>query len=100
MGARLEEYKKVAPDFSFIHVDQFSGPSELAQYLHQLDQDDEKYNQYFQAGHPHPPHIDILLFHITVEGQRRIHQYPVFLSCLCLTSLQKGSITQLILKCN
>ena len=55
MGARLEEYKKVAPDFSFIHVDQFSGPSELAKYLHQLDQDDEKYNQYFQAGHPHPP---------------------------------------------
>ena len=51
MGARPEEYKKVAPDFSFIHVDEFSGPSELAKYLHQLDQDDEKYNQYFQAGH-------------------------------------------------
>ena len=51
MGARLEEYKKVAPDFSFIHVEEFSGPEELAKYLHQLDQDDEKYNQYFQAGH-------------------------------------------------
>ena len=51
MGARLEEYKKVAPDFSFIHVEEFSGPEELAKYLHQLDQDDEKYNQYFQVGH-------------------------------------------------
>ena len=33
MGARLEEYKKVAPDFSFIHVEEFSGPEELAKYL-------------------------------------------------------------------
>ena len=52
MGARPAEYKKVAPDFSFIHVEEFSGPAELAQYLHQLDQDDEKYNRYFQASLP------------------------------------------------
>ena len=48
MGARKEEYEAVAPYNSFIHVDQFNGPKELAMYLLELDKDDEKYNQYFQ----------------------------------------------------
>ena len=49
MGARLEEYEAVAPHNSFIHVDQFKGPRELAEYLDQLDQDDDLYNEYFQG---------------------------------------------------
>ena len=49
MGARQEEYEAVAPFNSFIHVDQFKGPKELAMYLLELDKDDEKYNQYFQV---------------------------------------------------
>ena len=49
MGARPEEYAKVAPHNSYIHVDQFKGPKELAEYLHELDTDDEKYNQYFRV---------------------------------------------------
>ena len=48
MGARPDDYKAVAPHHSFIHVDQFKGPRELAEYLLELDRDDEKYNQYFQ----------------------------------------------------
>jgi len=48
MGARPEDYEKVAPKKSYIHVDEFKGPKELAEYLHELDQDDDKYNQYFQ----------------------------------------------------
>ena len=50
MGARLEEYQVVAPHNSFIHVDQFKGPKELAEYLDQLDKDDDLYNEYFQGG--------------------------------------------------
>ena len=50
MGARLEEYEAVAPYNSFIHVDQFKGPRELAEYLDQLDQDDDLYNEYFQGN--------------------------------------------------
>ena len=49
MGARPEDYAKVAPYNSFIHVDQFRGPRQLAEYLLELDRDDEKYNQYFQV---------------------------------------------------
>ena len=49
MGARPQEYEKVAPYNSFIHVDQFKGPKELAEYLLELDKDDKKYNQYFQV---------------------------------------------------
>ena len=38
MGARKEEYEAVAPYNSFIHVDQFKSPKELATYLLELDQ--------------------------------------------------------------
>ena len=49
MGARLEEYAQVPPYKSFLHVDQFAGPRELAEYLLELDKDDEAYNQYFKV---------------------------------------------------
>lgn len=49
MGARPEDYARGAPAHSYIHVDEFKGPKELAEYLHQLDKDDEKYNEYFQV---------------------------------------------------
>jgi len=48
MGARYEDYLRSSPHKSFIHVDQFKGPKELADYLHMLDKDDDKYNEYFQ----------------------------------------------------
>ena len=50
MGARPEEYARVAPHKSFLHVDQFDGPKELAEFLLELDKDDEKYNSYFQVS--------------------------------------------------
>ena len=49
MGASVEEYRRAAPLNSFIHVNQFKGPKELAEYLHELDQNDDKYNSYFQV---------------------------------------------------
>ena len=72
MGASEEEYRRAAPRHSFIHVNQFKGPKELAEYLHQLDQDDEKYNEYFQVS------LKYFLkfrsyFPISVEGNRRVH---------------------------
>lgn len=48
MGARPEEYKKYTPDNSFIHIEEFPSPKELAEYLHKLDQDDDLYNSYFK----------------------------------------------------
>ena len=48
MGARPEDYERAAPYKSYIHVDQFSGPRELAEFLLELDKNDDKYNQYFQ----------------------------------------------------
>ena len=49
MGARLEDYAQVSPYKSFLHVDQFAGPRELAEYLLELDKEDEAYNQYFKV---------------------------------------------------
>ena len=49
MGARPADYEKAAPYKSFIHVDQFKGPKELAEYLIELDRDEQKYNMYFQV---------------------------------------------------
>ncbi|CAG0896296.1 unnamed protein product [Darwinula stevensoni] len=48
MGARLEDYKRAAPKNSFLHVDNFTSPADLAAYLHKLDRDDSLYNEYFQ----------------------------------------------------
>jgi len=48
MGARKEDYLRVAPATSFLHVDDFQDPQELANYLHELDKNDTLYNEYFQ----------------------------------------------------
>ncbi|ESN90528.1 hypothetical protein HELRODRAFT_123182, partial [Helobdella robusta] len=48
MGARPEDYEKVAPPNSYIHVDDFVSPKQLASYLHKLDRDDYLYNSYFR----------------------------------------------------
>uniref|UniRef100_A0A6P7GSY2 Fucosyltransferase n=1 Tax=Diabrotica virgifera virgifera TaxID=50390 RepID=A0A6P7GSY2_DIAVI len=48
MGARPEDYQRSAPEGSYIHVDEFAGPQELAAYLHRLDNDNNLYNSYFK----------------------------------------------------
>ncbi|XP_043474596.1 glycoprotein 3-alpha-L-fucosyltransferase A [Leptopilina heterotoma] len=48
MGAHPRDYAKSAPYRSYIHVDEFKSPKELAEYLHRLDNDDELYNSYFK----------------------------------------------------
>lgn len=48
MGARPEDYTKFAPNHSYIHVEEFASPKELAKYLHELDRNDELYNSYFR----------------------------------------------------
>ncbi|KAL0275930.1 UNVERIFIED_CONTAM: hypothetical protein PYX00_003641 [Menopon gallinae] len=48
MGAHPEDYARSAPEHSYIHVDDFASPKELAAYLHKLDRDDDLYNSYFR----------------------------------------------------
>ncbi|XP_076437970.1 glycoprotein 3-alpha-L-fucosyltransferase A-like [Babylonia areolata] len=48
MGAAPGDYLRVAPPHSFIHVDDFKTPEQLAAFLHILDRDDTLYNTYFQ----------------------------------------------------
>lgn len=48
MGPPRENYEKYAPQRSFIHVDDFHSPAELAAFLIKLDRDDDLYNSYFQ----------------------------------------------------
>ena len=48
MGARKEDYLRSAPQKSFIHVDDFESPEDLAKYLEELDRNDDLYNEYFQ----------------------------------------------------
>ncbi len=47
MGPPREDYEKVAPKDSFIHVDDFDGAQDLARYLNKLDNKNELYNKYF-----------------------------------------------------
>lgn len=48
MGAPKEDYELLAPPKSFIHVEDFNSPEELAAYLRLLDQDDFLYYSYFR----------------------------------------------------
>lgn len=47
MGARKQDYERAAPPHSYIHVEDFASPKELAEYLHLLDRNDTLYNEYF-----------------------------------------------------
>ena len=40
-------YKKIAPKYSYIDVNDFDSPKSLAKYLLYLDSNDEKYLEYF-----------------------------------------------------
>ena len=48
MGAAPEDYARAAPYHSYIHVDEFETPKDLAEYLHKLDNNDTLYNEYFR----------------------------------------------------
>lgn len=48
LGARPEDYEASAPYRSYIHVDEFASPKELAEYLTILDKNDDLYNSYFK----------------------------------------------------
>jgi len=48
MGAKRRQYEAIAPVNSFLHVDDFSGPRQLADYLHLLAANDTLYNEYFR----------------------------------------------------
>ncbi|XP_066523570.1 4-galactosyl-N-acetylglucosaminide 3-alpha-L-fucosyltransferase 9-like [Hoplias malabaricus] len=47
LGPSRENYEKFIPSDSFIHVDDFKSPQELAEHLKALDQNQEMYEHYF-----------------------------------------------------
>lgn len=48
MGATLEQYTRLAPPKSFIHVESFTSLGGLVEFLLELQQEDEKYLEYFE----------------------------------------------------
>ncbi|CAL4102074.1 unnamed protein product, partial [Meganyctiphanes norvegica] len=48
MGAHPDDYRRAAPEKSYIHVDDFESPKDLAAFLHMLDKNDDLYNEYFR----------------------------------------------------
>lgn len=48
LGARMEDYDKVVPEGSYLHVDNFTSPKDLAKFLKKLDRNDTLYNSYFR----------------------------------------------------
>ena len=52
-GPRIVDYEKVAPPNSFIHVDNFTSPKKLADYIKYLDRNDEAYYGYHKWRHTH-----------------------------------------------
>ena len=48
LGARMSDYTRIAPPNSFLHVENFTSPRELANHLNYLDKNDDAYNRYFE----------------------------------------------------
>lgn len=48
MGAHPDDYENRAPYRSYIHVDQYKTPRDLAEHLKVLDTNDHLYNDYFK----------------------------------------------------
>ena len=46
-GLSRQDYEKIAPAHSFIHVDDFSSAPELMKFLYQLSNNPKEYNSYF-----------------------------------------------------
>jgi glycoprotein 3-alpha-L-fucosyltransferase len=78
MGARPEDYAEMLPPHSYIHVDDFRSPKDLANYLRMLDANDTLYNEYFRWKHdwrvtiPHWPSVWCrlcALLHTTIMSQ-------------------------------
>ena len=46
-GLSKQDYEKIAPPDSFIHVDDFSSSKDLMLFLEKLSKDKERYNSYF-----------------------------------------------------
>lgn len=85
MGARPEDYAASLPPHSYIHVDDFRTPRDLADYLHVLDKNETLYNEYFRwkISHILPPNLLPYwcqvcgLLHVAAE-QRYVHWYPEY----------------------
>ncbi|ELU18086.1 hypothetical protein CAPTEDRAFT_36025, partial [Capitella teleta] len=82
MGASFEEYQKVAPPLSFIHVNQFTSLEELSAHLIQLQHDDGAYNKYMAwkrnftvKVRSFPQEAPCLL---CSEAQQRAHKRPPY----------------------
>lgn len=58
LGAPRENYERFVPPDSFIHVDDFASPKELALFLLELDKDNARYEQYFKWKSNYAPIIE------------------------------------------
>lgn len=83
MGAHPDDYARALPPKSYIHVDSFQSPRDLAVYLHQLDRNDVLYNEYFRwkaswtaFGVPYWCRVCGLLH--AADVQNYVHWYPEY----------------------
>jgi len=48
MGGHPDDYERLSPPKSYIHVDDFASPKELAEFLHAIHEDESKYMEYLR----------------------------------------------------
>ncbi|XP_053305237.1 4-galactosyl-N-acetylglucosaminide 3-alpha-L-fucosyltransferase FUT5-like, partial [Spea bombifrons] len=74
LGAPRENYERYMPSDSFIHVDDFSSPKELAEFLINLDKDDLRYKQYFNWRSQYAPVREVGWDRHYCKACRALHQ--------------------------
>ncbi|KAG8438061.1 hypothetical protein GDO86_008663 [Hymenochirus boettgeri] len=76
MGPPRSNYERFIPSNSFIHVNDFSTPKELADYLYKLDQDDNKYQQYFKWRSKYQPIVNTDFFKLYCNVCKALKNAP------------------------
>ncbi|XP_015259536.1 PREDICTED: alpha-(1,3)-fucosyltransferase 7-like [Cyprinodon variegatus] len=77
LGPPISDYKAVAPDHSFIHVDEFPSVQELGKHLQRLAKDRKQYEEYF-----------------TWKRNQRVKVHGDWREMLCKICLQYNSLPQ------
>ncbi len=83
LGASQADYEAIAPPNSFLHVDNFTSPEELAQYVLQLDKDENAYTRYllwhrdYEVGYSGDHSLECKLCHLAHNSESLLERtYP------------------------
>ena len=103
-GLSKQDYEKLAPPDSFIHVDDFNTSLDLAKYVNFLNDNPQEYNKYQDWREKYSGMHQILLFllqqkiHISVLNEHGYFGAPILHYCRLCEALNFNSLDGQVFK--